>query len=146
MSKKLEFELVPDGCWGYNLRAILSKAQWSFIRKDAIERSNNKCSACGKKAKRLEAHEKWQYDIEKGIVKLIDVVALCSDCHKTVHIGRTQLVGNFDKACEHYQKVNNCSYVQMRKDLGEANALQIERNTVSEWVLDLSWLKRFVKE
>lgn len=146
MSKKLEFELVPDGCWGYNLRAILSKAQWSFIRKDAIERSNNKCSACGKKTKRLEAHEKWQFDIEKGIVKLIDVVALCSDCHKTVHIGRTQLLGNFDKACEHYQKVNNCSYAQMRKDLGEANALQIERNTVSEWVLDLSWLKRFVKE
>lgn len=144
MSKKLQFELVPDGCWGYNLRAILTKAQWNYVREDAISRSDNKCSACGKPAKRLEAHERWEYDVEKGIVKLKDVVALCPSCHKTVHIGRSQLVGDFDKACEHYQKVNNCSYAEMRKDLGEANRLHQERNCVSEWVLDLSWLKKFV--
>ena len=145
MPKKIEFELVPDGCWGYNLRAILSKEQWEFVRKDAILRSENKCSACGKPIKRFEAHEKWDYDVKNGIVKLVDVVALCSDCHKTVHIGRTQLVGNFDKACEHYQKVNGCSYAQMRKDLGEANALHQKRNAVSEWKLDITWLKKFVE-
>ena len=27
---KLKIELIPDGCWGSNLRAILSKKQWDF--------------------------------------------------------------------------------------------------------------------
>ena len=146
MQKKLEFELVPDGCWGYNLRAILSKAQWDYVRNDAKERAGNKCSACGRAVKRLEGHEKWEYDVEKGIVKLVDVVSLCSECHKTVHISRTQLVGDFDRACKHYQKVNDCSYTQMREDLGKANQLHQKRNKVSEWVLDLSWLERFIKD
>ncbi len=144
--KRLNFELVPDGCWGANLRAILSKAEWDFLRKDAILRSNGRCMCCGKKTDRLEAHEQWEYDDKKGIQKLTDIIAVCKDCHSAIHIGRTQLLGNAERAENHYMKVNNCSYSEMRLDLGEANLKHKKLNEVSEWKLDLSFLKKYINQ
>ena len=91
MEYKLNFELVPDGCWYSNLRSILSKAQWEFIRNEARERAGGRCMVCGKKSSSLEAHERWSYDEKNGIQKLEDVVAVCKDCHSVMHIGHTQL-------------------------------------------------------
>ena len=142
--RKLEFEMIPDGCWKYNLRNILSKKLWDFIRLDAKERANGKCHICGRVHKRLEAHEKWKYDEENGVIILEDVLALCPDCHKTIHIGRTSLVGDITKAEDHYMKVNGCSYAEMKEDLRTANEIHRHRNQVDEWKMDISWLKRFV--
>lgn len=143
---KLQFELVPEGCWGSNLRTFFTKKQWDFIKDDAKKRANGICQICGKKTDRLDAHEKWIYDEENGIQILDDVISICKDCHNTIHIGRTQLKGNVVKAENHYMKVNDCSYAQMIADLGKANQDHIRRNKISEWKLDLSWLKRFIDD
>ena len=76
--RKLEFEMIPDGCWKYNLRNILSKKLWDFIRLDAKERTNGKCHICGRVHKRLEAHEKWKCDEENGVIILEDVFGTMS--------------------------------------------------------------------
>lgn len=141
---KLNFELVPDGCWYSNLRSLLSPAQWDAVRRDAYARSGGKCSVCGAKG-RLEAHEKWSYDERTFTQKLEDVVALCPACHAVVHIGRTQLKGDENKAAEHFMKVNGCSYSDYRAALGKANEEHRRLNLVPEWKLDISWLSRFVK-
>ena len=146
MEYKLNFELVPDGCWYSNLRSLLSKAQWDYIRADARERAGDKCAICGRKTARLEAHERWSYDQEKRVHKLEDVIAVCKDCHAVIHIGRTQLKGDEERAEKHFMKVNDCSYAEYRKALGEANKLHQIRNKIGEWSLDLTWLKRFIKE
>ena len=146
MKLKLNFELVPDGCWYSNLRSILSKAQWDYIRKDAKERSNGRCAICGVKHNRLEAHEQWEYDEKNRVQKLVDVIAVCPDCHKVIHIGRTQLMGGEERAEKHFIKVNNCTYADYRKALGEANEIHTRRNQIGEWNLDITWLKRFVSE
>lgn len=143
---KLEFELVPDGCWYSNLRSLLSAAQWDFIRRDAYARAGGKCMICGAPSKRLEAHERWSYDEKKCVQKLEDVVAVCPACHAVIHIGRTQLKGDERAACEHFMKVNGVSYAEYRKALGRANEEHARRNRVSEWALDLSWLKRFCSD
>ena len=143
---KLNFELVPDSCWYSNLRSLLSKAQWDFIRHDAYERAQGRCMICGRKVKRLEAHERWEYDEENAVQKLSDVVALCHSCHSVVHIGRTQLAGDIKRAEDHFMAVNGCSYADYRKALGEANEVHRRRNQVPEWKLDLTWLKRFINE
>ncbi len=143
---KLDFELVPDSCWYSNLRSMLSKAQWDFIRKDAYARAEGKCMICGRPAKRLEAHERWSYDISTQTQKLEDVIAVCHTCHSVIHIGRTQLVGDEEAAIKHFCRVNKCSYADYVKALGEANRLHQERNKVSEWKLDLSYLKRYIEE
>lgn len=143
---KLEFEMVPDSCWYSNLRSILSKKQWDYIKADAKKRANGKCMICGKKTDRLEAHERWSYNEKTQTQKLEDIVAVCSDCHSVIHIGRTQLKGNEERAEEHYMKVNNCSYAEYRKNLGKANELHRRLNLVPEWKLDLTYLKRYIDE
>ena len=144
--KKLNFELVPDGCWYSNLRTILSKKEWDFIRKDAKERAGGRCMICGRKTDRLEAHERWSYDEKTATQKLEDVVAVCHDCHSVLHFGRTSLVGNVERAENHYMKVNGCSYAEFKKALGLANEYHESLNKVPEWKLDLGWLKRFISD
>lgn len=140
---KLEFEMVPDGCWYSNLRSVLSKAQWDFVRKEAYARANGKCMICGAACSRLEAHERWSYNEELAIQKLEDVLAVCPKCHAVIHIGRTQLKGDEKAACEHFMRVNGVSYAEYRRALGAANTAHIRRNKIPEWALDLTWLKRF---
>lgn len=140
---KLEFELVPDGCWYSNLRSFLPKEQWDFVRKDAYARAKGRCMICGAPCTRLEAHERWSYDEDRAVQKLENVIAVCPACHAVIHIGRTQLKGDERAASEHFMKVNGVSYAEYRKALGEANAIHARRNRISEWALDLSWLKRY---
>ena len=134
---KLKFEIVPDGCWYSNLRTILPKKMWDVVRKDAYLRADGKCMICSRKATRLEAHERWSYDEENGIQKLEDVIAVCHACHSVIHIGRTQLLGDEEKAIAHFCKVNKCSYADYIKELGKANEQHRRRNQISEWGVDL---------
>lgn len=145
MKMKLEIELVPDSCWYSNLRSILTPEQWGVVRREAYARANGKCMICGAPTRRLEAHERWEYDEKKHVQKLKDVVAVCKDCHEVIHIGRTQLFGGEERASAHFMKVNGCSYAEYRKALGEANELHRRRNLVPEWKLDLSYLEKFTK-
>ena len=142
---KLNFELVPDSCWYSNLRSILSPAQWDVVRREAYSRAGGKCMICGAPTKRLEAHEKWEYNETNCVQKLADVVAICKSCHEVIHIGRTQLTGGEERACAHFMKVNGVSYAEYRKALGKANEDHRHRNLVPEWKLDLSYLSKFTR-
>ena len=145
MDYKLKFELVPDSCWYSNLRSILKPKAWDIIRKDAYQRADGKCMICGRKATRLEAHERWSYDEEKAIQKLEEVIAVCHTCHAVIHIGRTQLMGDEEKAIKHFCRVNKCAYADYIKELGKANEDHRRRNQIPEWGLDLSYLERYSK-
>lgn len=142
---KLGFELVPDSCWYSNLRIILKPAMWDVVRKTAYAEANGRCMICGRPSKRLEAHERWSYDEKNAVQKLEEVVAVCHDCHSVIHIGRTQLSGDEDRAIKHFMKVNGCSYSDYRRELGKANEDHARRNKVPEWSLDLSYLRRYAK-
>ncbi len=140
---KLNFELVPDSCWYSNLRSALPQGAWDVVRKKAYARADGKCMICGAPTTRLEAHEQWEYDDEKGVQKLVNVIAVCRACHEVIHIGRTQLMGREREASEHFMKVNGCTYAEYRKALGEANAVHRERSK-REWQLDISDLPKFL--
>ena len=143
---KLNFGIVPTGAWNNNLRTVLSKKAWDYIRRDAYARANGKCSICGRTVKRLEAHERWSYNKETAKQKLEDVIAICHACHSVIHIGRTQLLGYEDDAIKHFKKVNNCDYQGYIKALTVATNESVELSTVGEWNLDLTWLSRFIEE
>ena len=99
---------------------------------------------CGAPTRRPEAHEQWSYDEANAVQKLTGVIAVCHACHEVIHIGRTQLMGREREASEHFMKVNNCTYAEYRKALGEANAAHRRRNTIPEWKLDWSVLKDLI--
>ncbi len=141
---KLNFEIVPTGAWNNNLRTVLSKKAWDFIRKDAYSRANHKCSICGAPAKRLEAHEKWSYNEETATQTLDDVIAVCHKCHQVIHISRTQLLGYEDEAIKHFKKVNGCDYQGYIKALSDATEKSVKLSKIDAWNLNLDWLKRFI--
>lgn len=136
---------VPDSCWYSNLRTVLPKRIWDVIRKDAYARAEGKCMICGRKATRLEAHEDWHYDEENCIQRLENVLALCHDCHSVIHIGRTQLMGDEDRAIAHFCKVNGCGYSDYIKALSSANEYHRRLNEVPEWKLDASFVTEVLK-
>lgn len=142
---KLNFELIPDGCWYSNLRTVLKPSQWDILRKDAYKRAQGKCMICGAKVTRLEAHERWDFNKQTKVQKLVDIIAICHSCHSVIHIGRTQLLGDEEKAIKHFTKVNNCNYATYRKCLGEANIKHQELNKVDEWGLDIAYLNEIIK-
>lgn len=118
MEYKLNFEMVPDGCWYSNLRSLLSPRQWDAVRKKAYARAGGRCMICGAPSKRLEAHEQWEYDEKNAVQRLKNIIAVCPACHAVIHIGRTQLKGDIRAAEEHFMKVNGCSYSEYRAALG----------------------------
>ena len=137
---------VPDSCWYSNLRAHLPTKVWDLIRKDAYAKANGRCMICNRPVKRLEAHEDWSYDEVNHIQKLERVVAICHSCHSVIHIGRTQLLGDEDKAIAHFCKVNECSYSDYRRALGIANEKHRRLNEVPEWKLEVSVIAKFFDE
>ena len=136
---KLNFGLVPDGCWYTNLRSALPKEVWDRLRRAAYARAGGRCHICGAKG-RLEAHEVWSYDDERHIQRLETVIAVCPACHEVIHIGRTSLLGNEPRAQEHYMRVNGCSQSEYHDALGKAMREHAERSR-HEWVTDISALR-----
>lgn len=139
---KLNFQLVPDGCWYTNLRSALPREVWDRLRRAAYRRARNKCSICGAEG-RLEAHEVWEYDDKNHIQKLCDIIAVCPACHEVIHIGRTSLLGREAEAQAHFMKVNGATQSEYHAALGEANRVHAERSR-HEWVTDISALKQFL--
>ena len=143
MEYKLNFEMVPDGCWYSNLRSLLSPRQWDAVRKKAYARADGRCMICGAPSKRLEAHERWEYDEENAVQRLKDIIAVCPACHDVIHIGRTSLLGREAEAQAHFMKVNGATQSEYHAALGEANRVHAERSR-HEWVTDISALKQFL--
>lgn len=144
---KLDFDFIPEESWKFNLRHILSPAAWDIVRRDAYKRAGYKCRICGRGKCRLEAHEKWSFDTANKIQRLEDVLALCHDCHATIHYQRTALCDGAEgarRAEEHFMRVNKCTESEFHEALARAAARHEELNKIEDWRLDLSFLKRFV--
>jgi len=141
---KLNFEMVPEECWYKNLRSMLPPKDWDIIRKDAYRRANGKCMICKRAARRLEAHEKWEYDDANHVQKLVDVLALCHDCHSVIHISRTYLIGEGDRAMRHFMKVNSCTQSDFHLALAAANEEYQRRNKIEDWVTDISFINELI--
>lgn len=143
MDKKLplDFELIPTGAWNFNLRTELPKKAWDILRQIAYQKADYKCSICKCSPKRLEAHEVWDFNKDTKVQKLVDIKALCHNCHSVVHINRTILIGGEDRAIAHFKRVNKVDYTAYINALKRANDKNLELSTIDEWSLDLSYLK-----
>lgn len=63
------------------------------------------------------------------------------NCHKVKHWGLAQLQGELDLVVNHFLTVNQCSEKVLTKHLQKAQQLFEKRNKITNWKLDMSYLK-----
>ena len=148
---RLTVELVPSGQWYVNLRSILSKSDWDYVRRRAYKKAGYRCEICGGKGPRhpVECHEIWRYEEHpsgrKGVQILDGVVALCPSCHQVKHLGLAHVRGKREAALRHLCKINGWS----RQDAlyyVEAVFEQWHQRSTRTWTQDLSWVEAVLAE
>lgn len=144
MAAKLSVELVPSTAWWSNVRSNVSRADWEKCKRYVRNRSKDRCEICGGRGRKwpVECHEIWDYDDERQIQTLIDLIALCPKCHQVKHFGRTSTVGGEKtqrEAFEHLRKVNTWSIDRTAKYLDLAFQIWEIRSEMN-WRLDISFL------
>lgn len=143
---RLRIELVPSTAWWSNVRSQVTRSQWQKCKKFVGERSGYKCEICGGKGRKhpIECHELWQYDDENQIQTLVGLIALCPDCHRCIHMGRTMSVSSqleIYRLKLHMMTVNGWP-VSRQVDEAYDNALAIWSIRSSwQWGLDVSYLQ-----
>jgi hypothetical protein len=109
-----------------------------LIRHYIYERVNNRCECCGRKrSKYLEAHERWEFNEETKIQKLVRIIALCKLCHSATHYGHSKRRKNMDNINMHIKKINNFTDEELQTHIKEAYKTWNERNKI-KWELDFS--------
>lgn len=137
-------DLVPSSCWFTNVRSCVAERDWERLRRMLLERAGQRCEICGqgedREAERwLEAHERWVYDESAGTQRLVRLICLCTDCHRTTHFGLARKRGLDGVALRHLCSVTGMSREQARRHVDQAFALWSRRSS-RDWTLDLSIL------
>lgn len=79
-------------------RVVLGATWWNAERKKAYLSTDFHCVACGIPKhlaacfKHLEAHETYEIDYLKGLMRYVEAVPLCHYCHNFIHRGRLEVL------------------------------------------------------
>lgn len=140
MAIRLTIELVPAGSWHSNLRSIVP-GRWDDLRRRCYMASEYRCEICNGRGPNhpVECHERWEYDDDRHIQKLVGLIALCPACHEVKHMGLARVNGNERRAKRHLTIVNGWTSRQASQYIDEAFNLWRERS-VYDWHTDISWI------
>jgi 5-methylcytosine-specific restriction endonuclease McrA len=140
---RLTIDLVPRTAWFRNLRSLLSPDQWDTLRKETYRRSEYTCEICGGTGREhpVECHEKWEYDDEKHVAKLVGLTSLCPACHECKHIGLAQIKGRLPFAKAHLARVNKISADEASGLVQDAFRVWRERSQY-DWTVDIEWVNK----
>lgn len=89
--------MVPKKTWWFNPRKLLRKEKWDQIRRATYRKANYKCEFCEKKNITLHCHEHWEYNYEEAKQVLVDLIALCYECHMLQHLGMAGILSSQGK-------------------------------------------------
>lgn len=140
---RLKISLVPRTSWFTNLRSILSNKDWDLVRKDVYAKANYRCEICqGQGPKHpVECHERWSYNEDTGVQKLVGLIALCPACHEVKHIGLAQVRGRYQQALSHLMKINGWTKQKAEHYVQKCWARWVRRSQ-QQWELDVSFIDR----
>ncbi|MCJ7431667.1 HNH endonuclease [Candidatus Bathyarchaeota archaeon] len=146
----MSIELVPSTVWESSVYKLMSREVWDSIRNDFIKENGRKCQVCGETSGTMNLHEIWNYDDKKHVQKLEGFILLCRMCYHVKHIGLAGILANqgkldYDKAIEHFCKVNDCTKKEFEKHKAKAFEIWRERSEY-EWNQDFGKYKEFIKQ
>lgn len=142
----LTIEMIPRSSWGYNLRKVVSKETWGALKEIVFNNLEPEpmCMICSQELSfDWELHETWEFDRKSRIQRLINLLALCPDCHAVKHFGLTAKQGNIDKAISHLKLVNNWNDEQVLKHISIATK-EWEENSKLNYHLDISFAEKLI--
>ena len=135
---KLWIELLPRDTWNKNLRTMLPSFAWQELREDTLVLAKGRCSICKQKSNTLDAHEVWGINDLNNTQGLLNIIAVCKDCHNVIHFGHT-VATSANSRCEeiknHFTNVNKCSEKIFDVHLYYTMALWEDRNNY-KWKID----------
>lgn len=140
----LTIDLVPKSCWYSNVRSEVSTQKWKTITRAVYAEANYTCEVCGGRggAHPVECHEKWDYNDDTEVQRLLGLQALCPACHEVKHFGLAQVRGHEDRAFAHLRWVNNWTVPETTKHVTAAFELWTIRSSTS-WTLNIDYLRRW---
>jgi len=141
---KLTIELVPSTSWFNNVRAVVSKKQWDYIKSQVASKAYYVCEICGGVGDKhpVECHEVWSYDNKTQTQKLERMIALCPDCHMVKHFGFAQVQGKGMRALHHLMEVNKLTRKKAQAYVEQAFETWKKRSEKT-WKLDISHLSEY---
>ena len=139
---RLLIELVPKTAWHENLRSIIPAKEWNKVRTATYAKAGYRCEICGGigPTHPVECHERWEYDDEGHVQKLIGLIALCPLCHLSKHIGLAEVKGRLEEVATHIMKVNGWSRKQYEKHRSEAFKVW-EKRSHHKCTVDISCIR-----
>lgn len=92
----LYVDLIPSSCWYTNVRNNVDAIDWERLKEMCKKRVHYRCELCGTEADYsqknfLECHERYLFDKNKNIQKILRFMCVCSMCQKVTHFGLTQI-------------------------------------------------------
>lgn len=139
---KLEIELIPKTAWRNNLRNIVGQAKWDVIRKQCYKDAGHRCEICNGKGNKwpVECHERWEF--KDNTINLRGFIALCPSCHMVKHMGLALVNGNFEKAKNHFMKINGLTSDEADEYIEKAFERHHEQSK-EEWEMNLELLQQY---
>jgi hypothetical protein len=132
-------DLIPKSSWFDNVRAAVDPADWDRLRHHVYRRAGYRCEACRTNRFRLEAHERFAYEAQAGVQRLVRLICLCHWCHTATHMGLAGLRGVQDQALAHLMTVTGMNPAEANEHVSEAFA-RWERRSQIPWHVDLSMI------
>ena len=141
----LYVDLIPQQSWFQSVRECIDSVDWERIKEMSKKRANFRCELCGaspnyKLKNYLECHERFLYDKDNGIQKLVRFVCLCTKCHHVTHWGLSIVEGRTEATCKHLMEVNKWDEERVSEHV-KNRFEQWEIKNGMTWSIDLSILE-----
>jgi hypothetical protein len=133
-------QFIPAGAEGRSLRTFFP-TRWREIRNEVLRVSGGVCECCQRQCD-LQVHEVWQFDYRASVQRLLSCLAVCDDCHRCIHWGRTLIKAaeegiSVDRLAQHFVWVNKCTFTEMYDEYERAR-MEYRLASNVDWRLDLS--------
>lgn len=140
---KLSIELVPSTCWYSNVRSNVRSETWDRLQRETFKAAGRVCEICGSTGTGhpIEAHEIWEYDDHRMIQRLVNLTALCPQCHEVKHIGLAIKSGNAKRALAWLSIVNAITPAEALAYVERTFKIHEIRSRF-QWQLDIQLLTR----
>ncbi len=144
----LHMELIPEGTWYKNVRKEFSEEHWDLIRKHTYTEAGYVCQICGGVGPEwpVECHERWEWNDNTGVQKLIGFIALCPKCHQVKHIGHSYATLSKTKILRlysHQRRINKWKVADQAVYFEKVALRQEKRNLIS-WTVDMTFAKKLI--